>query len=184
MRIEEKPLQDCFIIHDTVYEDERGYFFESFNQRRFFRETGIDVSFVQDNQSKSSYGVLRGLHFQEDEYAQSKLVRVLHGEALDVAVDLRKDSPTFGKHFSTRLTQSSRTQFFIPKGFAHGFIVLSESCIFFYKCDNFYKKESEKGIIYDDIDLNIDWRIKKEEIIVSEKDRNLPSLRFYLNQIK
>ena len=179
MKIEQTALKDCVIIHDTVFEDERGYFFESFNKQKFDKETGLDVNFVQDNQSRSTRGVLRGLHFQQGEFAQAKLVRVLRGEVLDVAVDVRKSSPTFGQYVSVLLTETSRTQLFVPRGFAHGFVVLSEVADFFYKCDNFYNKASEGGIIYNDPEINIDWQIPSEELIVSSKDIELPQLRFY-----
>ena len=140
MKVEATKLKDCFIIHDTVFEDPRGYFFESFNQQRFASNMGLNVSFVQDNQSKSTRGVLRGIHFQQGEYAQAKLVRVLEGSVLDIAVDLRKDSPTFGQWESVVLTGDNHLQFFVPRGFGHGFVVLSEVAVFFYKCDNFYNK--------------------------------------------
>ncbi len=175
MRIESTPLKDCFIIHDTVFGDERGYFFESFNQKRFFEQTGADISFVQDNQSKSSYGVLRGLHFQTGEHTQAKLVRVLKGVVLDVVVDLRKDSPSFGQSFSIELSEENHKQFFVPRGFAHGFVVLSEEAVFFYKCDNYYHKASEQGIIYNDPYLHIDWKISEADAILSEKDKVLPT---------
>lgn len=177
MKVEQTPLKDCYIIHNTVFRDDRGYFFESFNKQKFGELTGLDVNFVQDNQSKSQYGVLRGLHFQKGAYAQAKLVRVLEGKVLDVAVDLRKDSSTFGKSFTLELSDSSDTQLFVPRGFAHGFLVLSETAIFFYKCDNFYNKESEGGIAYNDPDLNIDWKIDPSSIILSEKDKTNPSLK-------
>src|SRR4051794_1015315 len=176
MKVEETPLKDCFIIHNTLFKDERGYFFESFNQQRFFKETGINASFVQDNQSRSTRGVLRGLHFQKGVHAQAKLVRVLRGAVLDVAVDLRPESISYGKYFSIELTETSHTQLFVPRGFAHGFLVLSKVAEFFYKCDNFYNKESEGGIIYNDPELNIDWLIGQEELIISEKDLALPFL--------
>lgn len=176
MKIEKTNLQDCFVLHDNVLEDSRGYFFESFNKQRFASETGLDVDFVQDNQSKSTFGVLRGLHFQTGDYAQAKLVRVIKGKVLDVAIDLRKHSLTFGKHFSIELSETSRTQLFIPKGFAHGFVVLSEECIFFYKCDNYYNKNAERGIIYNDKELAIDWRLPAEQLIISEKDKEYPIL--------
>ncbi len=177
MRVEQTKLEGCFIIHDTVFGDNRGYFFESFNKKTFFAQTGIEADFVQDNQSRSQKGVLRGLHFQEGEYAQSKLVRVLEGKVLDVAVDLRKDSASFGQHISVELSADSHTQFYVPKGFAHGFVVLSEWATFFYKCDNFYNKASEQGIIYNDTGLSIDWRLPEEALILSEKDRKLPSFK-------
>ena len=177
MRIEETILEGCYLIHDTFFGDERGYFFESFNRKTFLSQTGLDIEFVQDNQSGSQKGVLRGLHFQTGEFAQAKLVRVLNGLVLDVAVDLRKKSPTFGKHVAVELSGDSRTQFFIPRGFAHGFVVLSERANFFYKCDNYYHKESEGGIIFNDPELAIDWKLKPEELLLSEKDKSLPGFK-------
>ena len=177
MKIEKTKLEGCYIIHDTVHGDSRGYFFESFHKSRFYEQTGLSIDFVQDNQSKSQRGVLRGLHYQQGEFAQAKLVRVLQGKVLDVAVDLRKDSATFGEHIAVELSEESRTQFFVPRGFAHGFAVLSEAAVFFYKCDNFYHKESEGGIIYNDADLNIDWQIADAEILLSDKDKLLPTLQ-------
>ena len=174
MQVEKTPLQDCYIIHDKIFKDERGYFFESFNQQTFQNATGLQVAFVQDNQSSSSRGVLRGLHFQTGQHSQAKLVRVLHGEVLDVAVDLRKSSPTFGQSFSIILSENSATQLYIPRGFAHGFAVLSPTAVFFYKCDNFYNKASEGGIIYNDPQLSIDWMIPAIDLIISEKDAVLP----------
>ncbi|HEX5152074.1 MAG TPA: dTDP-4-dehydrorhamnose 3,5-epimerase [Parafilimonas sp.] len=179
MKIEKTPLQDCCVIHDTVFEDSRGYFFESFNTRKFESLTGINAQFVQDNQSSSTKGVLRGLHMQTGEHAQAKLVRVLEGSVLDVAVDLRKFSSTFGRAFTIELTAENHKQLYIPRGFAHGFVVLSDKAVFFYKCDNFYNKESELGIMYDDPDLKIDWQLSKEELILSEKDQK----NFYLADI-
>jgi len=176
MKVEETPLKNCFLIHDTIYKDDRGYFFESFNAKRFYKETGINTAFVQDNQSHSVKGVLRGLHFQRGEFAQAKLVRVLKGEVLDIAVDVRKSSPTFGQYFSVVLSETSRTQIYVPRGFAHGFLVLSEEVDFFYKCDNFYNKAAESGIIYNDPELNIDWQIASEKLIISDKDLTLPQL--------
>ena len=176
MKLEETPLKDCFLIYNTIFNDERGYFFESFNARTFYKETGVKVDFVQDNQSHSVRGVLRGLHFQKGEFAQAKLVRVLKGEVLDVAVDLRKSSPTFGQSYSAVLSEASQTQLFIPRGFAHGFLVLSEEVDFFYKCDNFYNKASEGGIIYNDPEINIDWQMQPEDLIISSKDLKLPVL--------
>jgi dTDP-4-dehydrorhamnose 3,5-epimerase len=176
MKVEKTPLKDCLIIHDTLFEDERGYFFESYNHQKFQKETGLQTTFVQDNQSRSGRGVLRGLHFQTGEFAQAKLVRVLRGEVLDVAVDVRSSSPTFGQHFSIVLSESSRTQFYIPRGFAHGFLVLSETADFFYKCDNFYNKASDGGIIYNDPEINIDWQMPAKELIISAKDAGLPLL--------
>jgi dTDP-4-dehydrorhamnose 3,5-epimerase len=177
MRVEKTPLKDCYILYNTVFRDDRGYFFESFNKQKFSEQTGLNIDFVQDNQSKSQYGVLRGLHFQKGEYAQAKLVRVLEGKVLDVVVDLRKNSSTFGKSFSLELSDSSDTQLFVPRGFAHGFLVLSETATFFYKCDNLYNKNSEGGLAYDDPDLNIEWKIDAASIILSDKDKVNPSLK-------
>jgi len=181
MKIEQTKLKDCFIIHDAIFGDQRGYFFESFNQQRFFNETGLDVNFVQDNQSKSQRGVLRGLHYQHGDSAQAKLVRVLQGRVIDVAVDVRLNSPSFGEHVAVELTEDNRQQLFVPRGFAHGFVVLSETAVFFYKCDNYYNKEAEGGIIYNDPQLNIDWQIPAEEVLLSEKDKELP---LFLEAIK
>jgi dTDP-4-dehydrorhamnose 3,5-epimerase len=154
MQIEQTILKDCFLIHDTFFGDERGYFFESFNRKTFLAQTGLDIDFVQDNQSRSQKGVLRGLHFQQqNEFAQAKLVRVLKGKVLDVAVDLRKSSNTFGQHVAVELSEDSHTQLFVPRGFAHGFVVLSEEAVFFYKCDNYYHKASEAGVIFNDTEL-------------------------------
>ena len=177
MRVEQTPLKDCYIIHNTVFQDNRGYFFESFNQQKFAELTGLNVHFVQDNQSSSVKGVLRGLHFQKGDAAQAKLVRVLQGSVLDVAVDLRKDSPTYGQHFSIELTDTSNTQFFIPRGFAHGFVVLSDNAVFFYKCDNYYNKAAEGGLMYNDPQLNIDWKLPESSLILSEKDLANPLLK-------
>lgn len=175
MKISQTPLQDCFIIENTVFNDDRGYFFESFNQQKFKNQTGIDVNFVQDNQSKSTFGVLRGIHFQKGEHAQAKLVRVLEGSVLDVAVDLRPNSPTFGKWFTLELTATNNLQLFVPRGFGHGFVVTSPTATFFYKCDNLYNKESEGGILFNDKTLNIDWQIDNQSVILSPKDAILPS---------
>ena len=166
-------IRDLLIFEPRVFEDSRGYFFESFNLNTF-RSEGIDISFVQDNQSSSQYGVIRGLHYQMDPYAQVKLIRVLRGKILDVAVDIRKGSPTYGKSFCIELSHENKKQLFIPKGFAHGFSVLSEHAEVFYKCDAFYNKESEGGILYNDPELNIDWKIPAGKQIVSEKDIKLP----------
>ena len=184
MKVEETKLKDCFIIRDTVFEDPRGYFFESFNQQRFASLIGLNVSFVQDNQSKSTRGVLRGIHFQQGESAQAKLVRVLSGKVLDVAVDLRIDSPTFGQWETVELTGDNHVQFFVPRGFGHGFVVLSEEATFFYKCDNFYNKASEGGIVYNDPDLAIDWKIPEGDLLLSDKDKALPTLAEVKNSIK
>lgn len=172
----ESKLKGCFVLEPTIIGDERGYFMESFNERTFANGVGEKVHFVQDNQSFSKKGVLRGLHYQCGEYTQAKLVRVLQGEALDVAVDIRPNSPTYGQYESILLTGDNQKQFFIPRGFAHGFVVLSESAVFFYKCDNFYNKESEGGIIFNDNSINIDWNFPTTELIISEKDIVLPKL--------
>jgi dTDP-4-dehydrorhamnose 3,5-epimerase len=162
-----------------VHGDARGYFIETYNCRDFKAATGLDIEFVQDNQSRSSKGVLRGLHMQRGAAAQAKLVRVLEGAVLDVAVDLRKGSPSFGQHFAIELTADNRKQFFVPAGFAHGFVVLSEYATFFYKVDKFYEPGNEVGIIYNDKDLNIDWKLSDAEIILSEKDKRLGSFAEY-----
>ena len=180
MKFTETKLKGCFILEPTVFGDHRGYFYESFNKQVFDGAIGQEVNFVQDNQSSSSYGTLRGLHYQKGEYAQAKLVRVLSGEVLDVAVDLREGSETYLGHVAVRLSAENRKQLFVPRGFAHGFVVLSETAEFFYKCDNFYNKESEGGIIYNDPDLNINWLVDKSEIILSEKDQQLKSIREFI----
>ena len=164
------------IVEPTVFGDARGYFFESWSQRDFDAAVG-PVSFVQDNESKSCYGVLRGLHFQKGEFAQSKLLRVVKGCVLDVAVDIRKGSPTFGKYVSVELSESNHRQLFIPRGFAHGFVVLSEEAVCQYKCDSFYNKAAEGGIAWNDPTIGIDWRIPPEDIILSDKDRTNPLLK-------
>lgn len=169
-------LEGCFIIEPRIITDERGYFMESFNEQTFHRGVGHNVHFVQDNQSYSSKGVLRGLHYQTGIYAQAKLVRVLQGEVLDVAVDIRPNSPTFGQYEAVFLSGENQKQFFVPRGFAHGFLVLSETATFFYKCDNFYNKESEGGIAYDDKTINIDWQFPTSELIISAKDKVQPTL--------
>ncbi len=176
MIAKETKLKGCFILEPKIFKDSRGYFFESFNSETFNRVIGKEVNFVQDNESYSSKGVLRGLHYQIGKYAQAKLVRVVKGCVLDVAVDLRKESDTYGEYASVELTEDNKKQLFVPRGFAHGFIVLSNIAIFSYKCDNFYNKESEGGIIYNDKALNIDWRLPEEELIISEKDLQLPNL--------
>lgn len=176
MNIIETPIPGVVIIEPRLFLDARGYFFESFNQREF-EEKVCKTTFVQDNESKSSYGVIRGLHFQRPPFAQSKLVRVVKGAVLDVAVDIRKDSPTFGRHVTVELTEDNHRQFFIPRGLAHGFSVLSEEVIFQYKCDNFYAPQSEGAIAWDDPDLGIDWRIPANQVVLSEKDKHHPLLR-------
>ena len=174
MKLIETPLKDCYVIEPIIFEDDRGYFYEKYNEKRFENLTGLNGHFVQDNISKSSYGVLRGLHLQKGEYAQAKLVSCLEGEVWDVAVDLRVDSPTFGQWYGVELTAENKRQFYIPRGFAHGFSVLSNIAIFTYKCDNFYNKESEGGILWNDKDLNIDWKLPTEVIQLSEKDKIQP----------
>ena len=174
MTIEKTAIQDLVIINPIVFEDSRGYFFEAYNQAKF-HENGIMYDFIQDNQSFSTKGVIRGLHLQINPFAQAKLVRVLQGEILDVAVDLRKNSPTYGQHFSMVLSADNKKQLMVPHGFAHGFSVLSETASVMYKVDQLYHKDSERGIRYDDATLNIDWQVAAEEVIVSEKDIILPS---------
>ncbi len=169
-------LEGCYILEPKILIDDRGYFMESFNENTFQKETGKMVHFVQDNQSFSTKGVLRGLHYQTGEHAQAKLVRVLSGEVLDVAVDIRPDSETYGEYVAIVLSAENQKQFFVPRGFAHGFLVLSESATFFYKCDNFYEKSSEGGILFNDPMLNINWSFPEVELIVSEKDLFQPTL--------
>ena len=176
MKIIETAIEGVVIIEPRLFKDERGYFFESFSQREF-EEKIRKISFVQDNESKSSYGVLRKNHFQKPPYTQSKLVRVIKGAVLDVAVDIRKGSPTFGKHVAVELTEENHLQLFIPRGFAHGFSVLSQEVIFQYKCDNFYAPQSEGALAWDDSDLNINWRIPTNQIILSEKDKHHEKLK-------
>ncbi len=175
MKIKETPLKDCYIVEPTIFEDERGYFYEKYNEQKFEELTGINGHFVQDNISKSTYGVLRGLHLQKGENAQAKLVSCLEGSVWDVAVDLREDSPTFGKWYGIELTEENKLQFYVPRGFAHGFSVLSETAVFAYKCDNFYNKASESGIMYNDEELKIDWKLPLDKVLISEKDQILPS---------
>lgn len=173
MNIEQTPIQDLVIITPTVFADERGYFMESYNKTKL-KDLGINIEFVQDNQSFSKKGTLRGLHYQNPPYAQTKLVRVLEGEIIDVAVDLRKDSPTYGQSFAIQLTAENKKQLLVPQGFAHGFSVISETAVVMYKCDQFYDKASEGGIRFDDATLNIDWGMDLKDAIVSEKDLILP----------
>lgn len=177
MEIKKNPLQDSFVLTPRVFKDERGLFYESYNKNLFKKITGLDIDFVQDNQSSSSYGVLRGLHFQTGKMAQAKLVRVVSGKVLDIIVDIRKSSPTFGQSFSIILDDEKHQQLFVPKGFAHGFITLSKKSIFAYKCDQFYDAASEAGIIYNDATLELDWYLSKEDFIVSEKDLKLPTFK-------
>lgn len=167
------PIDGLKVFLPKVWEDDRGYFFESFNQS-LFEQGGVIADFVQDNQARSTFGVLRGLHYQVEPYAQAKLVRVLRGEVLDIAVDIREGSPTYGQSYSLVLSAENKRQLFIPRGFAHGYVVLSETAEFFYKCDNYYSKEYEGGIRFDDPTLNIDWGISQEEMVLSEKDKGLP----------
>ena len=175
MKIEHTPLKDCFVLTPTIFTDERGTFYETYNEVLFEKVTGQKVNFVQDNQSTSAYGVIRGLHYQAGEMAQSKLVRALQGSILDIVVDIRKESETFGKHFSIVLDDVIQQQLFVPRGFAHGFITLSPTSIFAYKCDNFYDKTSEQGIIYNDATLSLDWHLQQDKFILSEKDQILPT---------
>jgi dTDP-4-dehydrorhamnose 3,5-epimerase len=175
MPFHKTDIPGLLVFEPEVFEDSRGYFFESYNENTF-REAGIDLRWVQDNQSSSDYGVIRGLHYQLPPFAQSKLVRVLRGKILDVVVDIRKGSPTFGQSYCKVLSAKNKNQLFIPKGFAHGFSVLSKKAEVLYKCDEYYNKESESGIVYNDTGLNIDWQIPAEDAIISEKDKLLPSL--------
>jgi dTDP-4-dehydrorhamnose 3,5-epimerase len=176
MNIIKTDIEGLLVIEPRVFGDSRGYFFESYNTKAFEEAVG-NVTFVQDNESKSSYGVVRGLHFQKPPYAQAKLVRVVKGKVLDVAVDLRKNSPTFGKYVAMELSEENHRQMFIPRGFAHGFSVLSEEVIFQYKCDNYYTPQSEGAIAWDDPDLAIDWQVPSEKVILSEKDSKHPMLK-------
>lgn len=176
MKFIKTELDGVVIIEPKVFKDKRGYFFESFNQQKFEEYIG-EVNFRQDNESQSTFGVLRGLHFQAPPYAQAKLVRCIQGKVLDVAVDIRKDSKTYGKHIAIELSEENKKQMFIPRGFAHGFIVLSETAVFSYKVDNIYAPQCDSGIIWSDSDLNIDWKISKKEVILSEKDINLLMLK-------
>ncbi len=174
MIITKTNIEDLIVIEPKVFKDDRGYFMESWNEKTA-KQNGIKFNPVQHNESKSSYGVIRGLHYQLEPFSQAKLVRVVYGAVLDVAVDLRKDSPTFGKHFSIELTEQNKKQFLIPKGFAHGFSVLSETVVFSYMCDEFYNPQSERGIRFDDPNLNIDWKIPNDKILLSDKDLKNPN---------
>jgi len=175
MKISDTNLIDCKILLPEVHNDSRGCFSETYRQDKLNAALGYEVNFVQDNESFSTKGVLRGLHYQTGIYAQAKLIRVIQGRVLDVVVDLRKDSATFSKHFSVELSAENKTQLFVPRGFAHGFIVLSDTAIFSYKCDNFYNSAHEEGVIYNDKDLNIDWKLDEKEFLISEKDLALPT---------
>jgi dTDP-4-dehydrorhamnose 3,5-epimerase len=173
------PIPDLIVFEPRIFPDERGYFFESYN-RRTWEEAGVTMNFVQDNQARSTRGVLRGLHYQTGEMAQAKLVRVLDGEVLDVVVDIRPESPTYGQWYGIRLSAENKRQMLVPRGFAHGYIVLSETAEFFYKCDNFYSKAHEGGIRYDDPQLRIDWEFDLAQVLVAEKDLALPYFREHL----
>lgn len=177
MILTETNLEDCFVIEPKIFGDDRGYFFESFNKKVFEEKTGFNIEFIQDNEAFSNRGVLRGLHFQKKEYAQAKLVRVIKGKVLDVVVDIRLNSKTFGKHFSIVLSDENKKQLFVPRGFAHGYSVLADNTIFAYKCDNYYQPNAEGGIIYNDKTLAIDWLLDTNEIVVSEKDKKLNSFK-------
>jgi dTDP-4-dehydrorhamnose 3,5-epimerase len=177
MEVIKTEIEGVVIIEPRVFGDARGYFFESFNAREFAEKTGMQVNFVQDNESMSHYGVLRGLHFQQPPFAQSKLVRVVKGRVLDIAVDIRVGSPTYGKYVSVELTEDNHRQFFMSKGFAHGFSVLSDEVIFQYKCDEFYAPQSEGAIAWNDPDLAIDWQIPADKVLLSDKDKKHPFLR-------
>jgi len=180
MIVEKTYIEGLLIITPTVFKDDRGYFFESYKKSVFQKATGLDIDFIQDNESKSSYGTLRGLHYQRGEYAQAKLVRVLSGKVLDIAVDIREGSATYGKYFSIELDDINKKQLYIPRGFAHGFVVLSQEAVFSYKCDNYYNKESEGGIIYNDKIINIDWQIPITDFILSAKDKIHPQFGNHL----
>ncbi|GAA0872755.1 dTDP-4-dehydrorhamnose 3,5-epimerase [Gangjinia marincola] len=184
MNIDKTPIEGCYLIKPKVFKDDRGSFMETYNSQTFTELTGLNPKFVQDNQSVSAYGTVRGLHFQEGKYAQSKLVRVIEGEVLDLVVDLRPLSKTFKKSFSIKLSKENNFQLFIPRGLAHGFSVLKQNTIFCYKCDNFYHKGSERGIRYNDPELNLDWHLNQDDMILSKKDKDLPTLREYLDDRK
>lgn len=181
MEVKETYLKGCYVVEPKVHADSRGYFFEAFNKSVFEHLTGIKINFVQDNEALSNRGVVRGLHFQKGDFAQAKLVRVIKGKVLDVVVDLRGDSTTFGECFSITLSEENKKQLFVPSGFAHGYAVLENNTIFSYKCDNFYYPDAESGIMYNDLDLNIDWNLREEEMIISDKDQKLPSLKSIKN---
>lgn len=181
MEVKKTDIEGVLIVEPKVWGDDRGYFFESFNARDFEEKTGLNIIFVQDNESKSRYGVLRGLHFQLPPYTQSKLVRVVKGRVLDIAVDIRKGSPTYGKWVSCELTEDNHRQFFVPKGMAHGFCVLSEEAVFQYKCDDFYHPEAEGGIAWDDPDIAVQWPIPSEDISLSERDKHHPCFKEFVS---
>ncbi len=177
MEIQQTSFKDLTICNPRVFKDDRGYFYESYNAKIFSELTGLNPAFVQDNQSRSQFGVLRGLHFQTGAYAQAKLVRVIEGEVLDVVVDLRKNEPTFGQSFSIILNDKNNTQLFIPRGFAHGFLTLSDNATFCYKCDNYYSRVHEAGLYFNDPALDINWHLETQDFILSEKDKNNPLLK-------
>ncbi len=183
MKLLETALKECYILEPTVYEDHRGYFFESFNEDTFEKLTGQRVHFVQDNQSFSTHGVLRGLHAQKGEHAQAKLIRVLQGQIRDVVVDARPDSETFGQHIAVELSAENKLQFFVPRGFLHGFVVLSETASISYKCDNRYYKASEYGVRFDDDTLAIDWALPHDTLVLSDKDLALPTFKEIANRL-
>lgn len=176
MELIKTKLNDCFILKPTLHEDARGYFFESFNSKKFTEVTGLDIQFKQDNMAKSNYGILRGLHLQKGEHAQAKLVSVIKGKVIDVAVDMRPASSTYLQHVAVELNESNHLQLFVPRGFAHGYVVLEDNTIFYYKCDNFYCKEAEGGVLYNDPTLKIDWHINESDMLLSEKDKLLPTI--------
>ena len=178
MKFTRSEIPDIIIIEPNVHEDKRGYFFESYRDSELNEFLGYNVNFCQENESKSKYGVLRGLHYQIEPFAQSKLVRVIKGKVLDVALDIRSNSPTFGKHIAVELSEENKLQLFIPNGFAHGYVALSKETIFSYKVDNYYSPKSERLIKYDDPSLNIDWKIDRNKIIISKKDLDKPSIRY------
>ncbi len=180
MPFHQTDIPGLILFEPKVFGDDRGYFFESYNTNTFEMEGGLKANFVQDNQAFSARGVLRGLHYQTGDAAQAKLVRVLEGEVLDVVVDIREGSPTYGQYHKQRLSAENKLQMFVPRGFAHGYVVLSETAVFFYKCDNFYSKANEGGLRFDCPVLNIDWEINADELIVAERDRNFPSLGAHL----
>ena len=184
MNVIDTEIEGLKIIEPRIFGDARGYFFESFNERDFAAQTGIEVRFVQDNESKSRYGVVRGLHFQQPPFAQSMLVRVVKGRVLDVAVDIRRDSPTYGRHVAVELTEENHRQLFLPKGMAHGFAVLSDEVLFQYKCDEYYHPESEGAIAWDDPTLAIDWRLPKGDVLLSEKDSHHPKFNEFVTPFK
>jgi dTDP-4-dehydrorhamnose 3,5-epimerase len=177
LKLKKTDLEGCFILEHDIFEDDRGKFYESYNKELFESLLGFPVNFVQDNHSVSHKGVLRGLHYQHQPYEQSKLVRVVRGEVIDVVVDIRKNSPTYGRHFKIRLSQDDGISLFIPKGMAHGFLAVKDETVFVYKCDNYYRKESERGIMYNDPDLRIDWEFHQDSVVLSEKDKQLPAFK-------